>query len=232
LKRLKLQLFVLAALAAAVLFIRLGFWQLHRRQERRERNALVVARLASPEVDVRELPHDSAESRFRRVRVTGTPDYEHELLWADRTHNGSPGVNLITPVRIAGTDTAVLVNRGWIYSPDGSTIDEAKWHEADTTFSGYAEEIPSTDGTSYANRPQIIARFGLGAMRKAVPYPIAPIYVVMTGDSVTAADRVARLTAPPLDEGPHLSYAIQWFAFALVALFGVGFVIKQSRSAP
>jgi cytochrome oxidase assembly protein ShyY1 len=29
-----------------------------------------------------------------------------------------------------------------------------------------------------------------------------------------------RLTIPALDEGPHQSYAIQWFSFALVAVVG------------
>jgi len=51
------------------------------------------------------------------------------------------------------------------------------------------------------------------------------------GDSVMRPDRIARLTVPPLDEGPHLSYAIQWFAFATVALVGAGFVIRQARGA-
>jgi cytochrome oxidase assembly protein ShyY1 len=41
---------------------------------------------------------------------------------------------------------------------------------------------------------------------------------------------VARLTPPPLDEGPHLSYAIQWFAFAAIALIGAGAVaIRRER---
>ena len=51
----------------------------------------------------------------------------------------------------------------------------------------------------------------------------------MIGDSVMAPDRIARLTLPPLDEGPHFSYAVQWFSFALVALVGAGFVVKQAR---
>ncbi len=229
---LRLRLFVLIAFAAAAIFVRLGIWQLRRRDERRERNALVVARLKSPEVDFRDLPRDSLESRFRRVRVTGTPDYAHQLLWAARTHAGSPGLNFLTPVRVAGNDTAVLVNRGWVYSPDGSTVDEAKWREADTTFSGYADEIPAAGGTAYTTRPQTIARMGYEAVRKALPYPVAPMLIVMTGDSTVAVDRVARLTTPPLDEGPHMNYALQWFGFALVTLVGVGYVVKTSTITP
>jgi len=231
LNRWKLRLFVAFALISAAVFVRLGFWQLSRRQERRARNALVAARLDSTAVSVASLPRDTALARFRRVRVTGVPDYEHELVWAARTHKGSPGVNLLTPVRLPGSDTAILLNRGWVYSGDGATVDLAKWRDRDSTFIGYVEELPSVAGASYTDRPSVIARLSHDVVAKALPYPVAPIYVIVLSDSAIAADRIARLSAPPLDEGPHLSYAFQWFAFATVALVGVGIVLRQSRSS-
>jgi len=231
LNRWKLRLFVAFALISAAVFVRLGFWQLSRRQERRARNALVAARLDSTAVSVASLPRDTALARFRRVRVTGVPDYEHELVWAARTHKGSPGVNLLTPVRLPGSDTAILLNRGWVYSGDGATVDLAKWRDRDSTFIGYVEELPSVVGASYTDRPSVIARLSHDVVAKALPYPVAPVYVIVLSDSAIAADRIARLSAPPLDEGPHLSYAFQWFAFATVALVGVGIVLRQSRSS-
>lgn len=228
----RVKVFVVIAVLLAALFVRLGLWQLDRRHERQARNALIAGRLDSAEVDVAALPRDSATARFRRVRVTGSADYEHELIYAARSYRGSPGVNLLTPVRIAGKDTAVIVNRGWVYAPDGVTVDEAKWRDRDSTFTGYVEELPSTAGASYASRPRVIARLSYDAVAKAVPYPVAPVYVVVLGDSAIAPDRLARLTVPPLGEGPHLNYAIQWFAFALIAIAGAGVVIKQSREDP
>ena len=222
-------LFVAIAVICAAIFVRLGIWQLHRRQERRARNALVLARLTEPESDAESLPGDTSAIRFRRVHVHGTPDYDHELVYAARSYRGSPGVNLITPVRVPGRDTAVLVNRGWVYSPDGSTVDLAKWRERDSTFSGYVEELPSRGGSMYSGRPNVVARLAYDAVAKALPYPVAPFYVVVLGDSAIGPDRLARLTVPPLDEGPHLNYAIQWFCFALIALAGAGVVLKQAR---
>lgn len=227
----KLWLFIAFAIVAAAGCVRLGIWQLHRLGERRARNALIVSRLDSAAVDPSALPHDSASARFRRVRVTGTPDYDHELIYATRTRLGSPGVNLLTPVRRPGTDTAILVNRGWVYSPDGSTIDQSKWRDRDSVFVGYVEELPSSGGARFTSRPNVIARLSYDAVAKALPYPVSPVYVVALAgaDTTTAADRIARLTVPPLDEGPHMSYAIQWFGFALVALVGAGFVARQKR---
>ena len=211
--------------------VRLGFWQLSRLHQRRARNAIVSSHLDSAEVDVRALPRDSLAARFRRVRVTGSPDYAHELIYAARSHAGSPGVNFLTPVRIAGSDTAVLVNRGWVYAPDGATVDQTRWREADTTFRGFVEEMPATHGSAYASRPNVISRLGYDVVARALPYPVAPFVVVVLGDSVMRPDKIARLTVPPLDEGPHMSYAIQWFGFAAVALIGAGIVITQSRRA-
>jgi surfeit locus 1 family protein len=160
------------------------------------------------------------------------PEYEHELFFAARSYRGSPGVNFLTPVRIPGRDTAVIVNRGWVYSPDGATVDESKWRDTTSTFTGYVEELPSTVGSSYASRPRVIARLSYSAIAKALPYPVAPVYLVALGDSVIAPDRLARLTVPPLDEGPHLNYAIQWFAFAAIALVGAVVVVRQQREDP
>jgi surfeit locus 1 family protein len=225
------RVFLGVAIIAAAVCVRLGFWQLHRRTERKTRNALITSRLDSAAVDVAALPHDTAMARFRRARVTGVPDYEHELIFAARSYRGSPGVNFLTPVRIPGRDTAVIVNRGWVYSPDGSTVDESKWRDTSSTFTGYVEELPSVAGASYASRPRVIARLSFAAVSKALPYPVAPFYVVALGDSVIAPDRLARLTVPPLDEGPHLNYAIQWFAFALIAVVGAVVVVRQRHEA-
>jgi surfeit locus 1 family protein len=227
----KLRLFLAFAVIAAAVCIRLGFWQLHRLGERRARNALVAARLDSVPVTFRDLPRDTASARFRRVVIAGVPDYEHELVYAARTRRGSPGVNLLTPIRIAGWDTAVLLNRGWVYSGDAASVDLAKWHERDSTFEGYVEEFPRVAGSTFTGKSNVIARLSYDVVAKALPYPVAPVYVVMTSDSAQAADRVARIGAPPLDEGPHFSYAVQWFAFALVALVGAAAVVMQARSS-
>jgi surfeit locus 1 family protein len=221
--------FVAFALVSAAIFVRLGFWQLHRLAERRARNALVMSRLQAPAADVATLSGDSASLRFRRARIQGTPDYDHEIVYASRSYKGSPGVNILTPIRTAGREAAVIVNRGWVYAPDGETVDLARWHERDSVFSGFVEEFPSIDGATSATHPRVLTRLGYAAVRKALPYPVAAVYVVMLGDSTVGPDRLARLTPPPLDEGPHLNYAIQWFAFAVIALVGVAVVIRQRR---
>jgi surfeit locus 1 family protein len=227
--KMKRGVFVALGLIAAIVFVRLGFWQLSRRKERLARNALVTGRYDAPAVDVSALPRDTAAARFMRASVVGTLDYAHELTYAARSFNGSPGVNLLTPVRIPGNDTAVLVDRGWIYSADGATVDHEKWRDRDSTFVGYVEEMPSGQGSMYASHPTIIAHMAYETVAKAIPYPIRPFYVVAMGDTANTQNRIARLSIPPLGEGPHLGYAIQWFFFATIAVVGAGIVVVRGR---
>ena len=231
---LRLRLFLVFAVAAAAVCVRLGIWQLDRLAQRKARNAAVAPRLAAPPIDARELPRDTAQARFRRGRVVGTPDYAHELIHAPRTRNGSPGAHLLTPIRLPGTDTAILVNRGWVYAPHWSKVNRAQWRETDSSFVGYADELPATGGLANSDRPDVIVRLSHDVVSKALPYPVFPTYVIAghgnPADTASAADRIARLPAPALDNGPHFSYAVQWFGFAAVALVGAAVVIRQSRS--
>jgi surfeit locus 1 family protein len=230
----RLWAFVALAVVLASICVRLGFWQLSRLEQRKERNALVAARLTGEPIDVAALPRDTAAAKFRRVRVTGTPDYAHELIHSGRTRRGSPGVNLFTPYRVPGNDTAILVNRGWVYSPSAARLDLAKWHDRDSVLVGYVVEMPATGGAASAEHPNTIFQLSHDVVSRALPYPVRPVYVVAVtneaGDTSTAVDRIARLPMPTLDNGNHFSYAVQWFAFATVALVGAGIVVRQSRA--
>jgi surfeit locus 1 family protein len=232
----RLSLFIALAVVLAAICVRLGFWQLTRLEQRKARNALVSARLTGEPIDVGVLPRDTADANFRRVRVVGTPDYAHELIHTARSRRGSPGVNLLTPYRIPGNDTAILVNRGWVYSPSATTLDLAKWHDRDSVLVGYVVELPATGGAASPDRPNTIFLFRLShdVVSQALPYPVRPVYVVAVsneaGDTSTAVDRIARLPMPTLDNGNHFSYAVQWFGFATVALVGAVIVIRQSRA--
>lgn len=232
----RLVVFVALAVAVAVVCVLLGFWQLRRLGERRLRNKVIASRLAEPPAPLTSLRADSS-SRLRRAYITGSPDYEHELVLAPRSHEGSPGVNIVTPLRIAGRDTAVLVNRGWVYAPDGVTVDRRRWHERDSSFTGYAEiaEAGATGAENVVlrNDPRVLRRLRFDAAVRALPYPISPLYLVATvADSgMPASSRPARLPVPTIDEGPHLGYAIQWFSFAAIALIGATIVASRTLAA-
>ena len=224
--------FCVFAALAAILFVRLGFWQLARLHAKVQRNAVIAVQQRAPAVPFSDLPRDTAAAHYRRASASGVFDYDAELVAAGRSHQGSPGAELITPLRLAGSDTVVLVNRGWVYSPDGSSVDRARWREADSaTIVGYVEQYALDAGTLAVGRdPRVVRHISRREVSSRISRPLAPYYLVQTGD--TASSHPVRREMPALDEGPHRGYAIQWFAFALIALGGAFAVTWRERRMP
>jgi len=222
--------FCILALVAAAVFARLGLWQLARLHEKVRRNAAIAAQQLEPPTRLAAVPRDTAGGHYRRAIVSGRFDYDQEIILGARTHQGSPGVDLITPLRIDGSDTAILVNRGWVYSPDGASVDQTRWRERDTaTITGYIEVYaPDAGVTKVAREPRMVRRVSRQELASRISFPLAPYYLVATGDSADGP-RPARRELPALDEGPHRSYAMQWFAFMAIALAGAGLVIARER---
>ncbi|HEV7594815.1 MAG TPA: SURF1 family protein [Gemmatimonadaceae bacterium] len=226
-----LQKWILSILAIsfAAVSISLGFWQLRRLADRRAANDLLASRRFAPEVTLDSLPADTATAHFRRARVRGVYDYANEIVLTLRGRGGSPGVNLITPIRRDGNDTAVLVNRGWIYSPDGVTAETNKWREGDSVnANGFVEVFPTQgpfDKPSQT-RPRSMRRLDRSALIKLFPYPIANYYVVLTDSALAGGP--PRVEPASLDEGPHRNYAIQWFFFAAISIIGLVIFLRRT----
>jgi surfeit locus 1 family protein len=208
---------------------RLGVWQLDRLQQRRARNAQVRAARERPAVEARAgLPADSAASR--RVHAAGRYDYAHQQLWRARSYEGVPGVALMTPLLLAD-GSAVFVDRGWAPSPDAAHVDEQAYREPDMAdVLGLGFPAPRGRGDVDPAR-----------LQDSLPYPVLPFILQQLPPS-TALYRplpplpplppgLIRWPPPPLDDGPHLSYAIQWFCFALIILVGSAVLLGKSRGA-
>jgi surfeit locus 1 family protein len=237
---------VLAAVVIA--FVRLGFWQLRRLGERRELNAAVAARLHAPPLrDAGEL-NDTAGIHYRRVALTGTFDNDRSIVLPGRSHRGVPGVYLLTPLQLDSRPGAVLVNRGWVASPDAATVD---FNRLELPTTGVSDALvvpfPST-AASLAERESAGDAAGFRrvwftideqALRAQFPYPLLPVMLQELPDT-TGTRRAAmptraaptRLDPPALDEGSHLGYALQWFSFALIGIIGwIALVMRGRRQS-
>ena len=220
----KLIPFVVLAVVLGALFVRLGVWQLSRLAERRAANRELASQLSLPPSSFADILRAPVPAN-RRARVEGVLDYSQEFVVTGRSRNGSPGVHILTPMRVTGSDTAVLVNRGWAYAADAASADLPRWREERTKFSGYTQQLSA--GTVTTVRGRGLRPLTRDGVRQLVTYPVHAVYLVAQDSGGATAP--VRLAAPALDEGPHLSYAIQWFAFAAIALGGTLAVIVRSR---
>jgi surfeit locus 1 family protein len=219
--------FVALALVLAALFVGAGFWQLDRLAQRRERNAALASRLAAAVVPFEDLKDTSS---YRRVIVSGSPDYDNEIVYTGRSRQGSPGVYILTPVRRPTSDTAVIVIRGWVYAPDAATADLSRWREPRNLYHGYVAAFPTQRAASGgARNGRKVRTLSSTSVRNLLPYPIAALYVVAQ-DSASQTTP-ARLPMPTLDGGSHLSYAVQWFSFATIAIVGAAIIVIRARAS-
>lgn len=225
--------------AVAVLFLvsagcaRLGVWQLARLHQRRALNAAILRARVEPPIPLEEPGRrDSASLTFRHVAGTGRYDRRHEMVLRGQAYLETPGVYVVTPFRLQGSDTAILVLRGFVPAPDAVRADLGALDEpGELRVAGLAEPIGSGGG-----RPLQVegrwtwARLDLPALRHALPYPILPVVLRQAPDS--ALPRYPRrLDAPEVDDGPHLSYAVQWFLFSAMAIAFALIVVARGGGA-
>jgi surfeit locus 1 family protein len=199
---------VVAVLVAAAC-VRLGIWQLDRLSQRRSLNASLAALQALPPLELRDRSMSLDAARERRIVARGVYDFAAERTWPGRSFEGTPGVALITPLRLPD-GSAVLVDRGWVPSPDAFHVDHGAYREPDTaTITGIARVPPR----------------GRGDVDTTGFLPF--IIEVQTAEPARGLPR--RWPPPSFGNGPHLSYAIQWFSFALIVLVGTAAMIRKGR---
>jgi surfeit locus 1 family protein len=227
--------FFVGCVLAAGIFGRLGIWQVSRLQERRAVNARTLAARALPPLMLDEpgetIGLDLARLNNRRVRVTGRYDHAAEVVIRDQSEGGVPGVRIVTPLRPLRDDTAILVQRGYVTSGDARRVDLSPLREEGVkvvTGLLFAQPDTGVQGDPLEQDGQLTwRRIDLAALRTRLPYPIHSYVILQLPDS-TLPKLPRRDEAPALDDGPHLSYAVQWFGFAVTALV-VGGIIGFRR---
>ena len=220
----------LLVLLGTAVMIGLGFWQLDRLLDRRAANALIAQRRAEPAVTIdagNAGGLDAAALDERRVVVAGTWDYDHEVLVRRGAYQGAPGYHVLTPLRIDGGDRVLLVDRGWLPYAEAGPEERRAFRKGERgqvegfahqpRVSGATSPGPATGGPS--GNVSVWPRVDLASIQRELPYPTLPIWVEqlpMPGNTDLPKPD-PNLT---LDNGPHLGYMIQWWAFALILLIG------------
>ncbi|MBO9325346.1 MAG: SURF1 family protein [Roseiflexus sp.] len=220
-------------LIGAVVLCGLGMWQLDRHYQRAALNARIAEGLAQSPVAL-ETVGDLQSLDYRPVTARGEFDPTHEVLLRNRSFNGVTGYHVITPLRLSGRNEAVLVDRGWIPLTEASPDARRKFNPptGEIVVTGIARQ-PETyvggpkDPPLSPERPRLDAWFRVDVARiqEQTPYPLLPLFIEV--QPIPGAEPILPqpVALPELDQGPHLGYAIQWFAFAGILV--VGYVVLQ-----
>jgi surfeit locus 1 family protein len=228
----------LLVIAAMAVMIRLGIWQLDRLEKRRAFNARVLAQVNQPPLLLsgQALDADLASLEYRPVIVEGEYDSSQEVALRNQAWNDQIGVHLLTPLKIAGSDRAVLVDRGWVPVQDFDSHDWSQYGETGKVrVTGVIRASSSTpDFGKRADPPGRLDVWNfanVARIAEQVSIPLLPIYIQQAPDPSWLG--LPHRSQPELDltEGPHLGYAFQWFTFAAILGLGYPFFIRRQEKA-
>lgn len=225
---------VLAAMAACIL---LGLWQFHRYEERSARADRIEANYAAPPVPLTQVLPDPTSglptsAQWRTVEVTGeyVTDPEHVLYVRNRTFHGEVGFAQLVPLRTPGG--TIMVARGWLPTaatkstplsppdpPDGERTVVLRLRPTEPVLPDRRNppgQIQSIAAEEFAPLEADLGPLFTGAYGELASEDPDP------GQGLTAFER------PDTSLGPHLSYAVQWWAFAL--FFPAAWVVRARRA--
>tara|TARA_B100000700_G_scaffold25560_1_gene24674 strand:- start:1508 stop:2287 length:780 start_codon:yes stop_codon:yes gene_type:complete len=225
-------LVVIALLAATV---NLGLWQIRRLQARRDHNRVVAERSLVPPTPISEafstlnsgVPPD--DLRHTRIRMDGAWLRDAEVVLVNRSMGGGPGVHVVTLFQI---DTAypwagVAVDRGFVARSLYKEGDVADWSPAgepgdQLVLKGTLDVFRSGE----RGHDLEVDRLDRDALESRWEVSLAPMWVRLE-EAVGMKDWPVAVPVSDLGEGPHLSYAVQWFVFTAIGLVGYPLVLVR-----
>ena len=220
--------------AFAVASILLGQWQFDRRAYAQEQIALLESNYDAPAVSLAELvPSLDAEPndvKWRSAELIGRYVTNDTRYVRNRIMQGTIGFEQLVPFQLESGEV-FIVNRGWVPA-------DAKYANPRITPEPSGEAV-----TVYVRLyPDELVVSGRGAPAGQIATINTDSFVSPSSPSVYTGfyGRLVREepqgstgalgSRPLLDEGPHLSYALQWYVFALMAYFGYGWaLVKEAR---
>ena len=228
----------LGYLAVAVVFAivcsMLGMWQFQRRAEARAAIDVVVANYdESPRPVAEVLPSlDSYEpsQQWTPVLLRGHYLGEEQLLARNRPLNGQPGFEVLVPLQLED-GTVFIVDRGWV--PVGSRQDAPDAVPAPpagevTVVARLKAGEPTLPGRTAPAGTNQIATIHLDEVADRLQLPTyTAAYGLVASEKPAHGETPIATVKPEPDEGPHLSYALQWFVFALIGFIGLGWAMRE-----
>jgi len=231
----------MATIAVVTIGIMLGNWQLRRADEKRAIETRLTGRQAQPPLAIGADPVDGAAIEYRRVTVQGEFDRDWPLYLDNRPQNGNAGFYVLMPLKIAGTQTHVLVQRGWI------AVDPHR--RAHIAAPAAPEGVVGIEGVAIRN-PGHVLQLGQAALLRpgailqnltveefaaASNYVMQPFVIEETGNPQDGLLRDWPKPSAGIER--HLGYAFQWYALALTAFLyfvvtGFRYGKRQSAKQP
>jgi cytochrome oxidase assembly protein ShyY1 len=204
-----------------VVMVNLATWQLDRHQQRKDFNATLEQRFEAPVRPLDELLQsgEPADIEWLPTAVTGTYLQGEDISLVNVSQNGAAGYDAITPLLLSN-GKVVLVNRGFLPlvaefppAPSGEVSILGRIRATSERRTGAVSD-PATGELAE------VQRIDIDRLQQQIDGELVPVYVQLLKSTPTEAPTLSTIADPDFSNGPHLSYTVQWFFFALCAAGG------------
>jgi cytochrome oxidase assembly protein ShyY1 len=213
----------------------LSWWQWARRAETISQGDLVTENYEAAPVAIDTLLPSlgswRADEEWRPVELHGHYLDSHRLLARNRPYNANPGFEVLVPFQL-DDGTVFIVDRGWLRigekqdtpdsvpaPPTGDVTVTARLQQSEPVLPG--RTAPHGQVASI-NLPTVAKLAGTTRTYTGA-------YGLLDTETPATATRPQPADEPIPDEGPHLSYAIQWIAFGVLAFAGLFWAFRRER---
>lgn len=223
--------------ATIVLMINLGLWQFDRYQERLDFNEIVSARIEAQPQDLNELlleietgTKTTNEAEWLNVFASGEYLDEQTVNAVNRSQGGFSGVDPLTPMRIAGGNQLVLVNRGFIaQSAQNQESAPAPVGTVEILGRVRVSEVRKTGGLSDPTDGVLkeVINIDLNRLAQQIQGLNTEIFIEVLKSNPADSMLLVPIADPILSSGSHLSYTAQWFIFSVFVAAGWVVVVRR-----
>ena len=223
--------------ATIVLMINLGLWQFDRYHERLDFNEIVSARIEAQPQDLNELlleietgTKTTNEAEWLNVFASGEYLDEQTVNAVNRSQGGFSGVDPLTPMRIAGGNQLVLVNRGFIaQSAQNQEFAQTPVGTVEVLGRVRVSEVRKTGGLSDPADGVLkeVINIDLNRLGQQIQDLNTEFFIEVLKSNPADSMLLVPIADPILSSGSHLSYTAQWFIFSVFVAAGWVVVVRR-----
>ena len=217
----------LATVAGLALFVNLGLWQAGKAERRSAELEQFGARARLGPFAIGGQLVDPVQLQDAPVTVKGVYETQFQFFVDNRQEDGHPGVHVVTPLKIAGSETRILVNRGGVgWGQSRDALPKISTPDTLVEVAGVAAVPVNKPFFLMPNPPEQLPRLwnrlDIERFAQESAFTVQPVVLLQTGAG--HADGLIRKWPPPEDRtARHQSYAYQWFGMAIALLIFYGF---------
>lgn len=226
-------LFFVIVLLLAYACLLLGQWQWHRLTSAKAGNTVIRTNQAAAPAPVDQVLSASVDppssDQYKMVSATGTYDVGHTIIVRYQTHESDSGIDVVVPL-VTSSGTALLVDRGWYATSNQGFTDPSQVPAPPAgrvTVTGWVRR--DADGSAQVVDASTRA-ISSAQIQPAIGIPVYGGFVDLQTESPEPATPLVPADPPDLSNGPHFFYALQWWFFGILALFGFGYLAWEEAT--